>query len=70
MSRPQSSGFPQIKPHVVCIKLGLLWVLGCLLLYRGLSKGLLLESFIWGLVPGLTWPPMSLKTHLEVKFFV
>ena len=24
MSRPQSSGFPQIKPHVVCIKLGLL----------------------------------------------
>jgi hypothetical protein len=23
MSRPQSSGFPRIKPHVVCNKLGL-----------------------------------------------
>ena len=23
MSRPQSSGFPRITPHVVCIKLGL-----------------------------------------------
>jgi hypothetical protein len=23
MSHPQSFGFPRIKPHVVCIKLGL-----------------------------------------------
>jgi hypothetical protein len=45
MSRLQSSGFPWIKPHVVCIKLGLSWVLGCPLLSRGLSKGLLSESF-------------------------
>ena len=46
MSRPQSSGFPRIKPHVVCNKLGLSWVLGCPLLSWGLSEGLLSESFI------------------------
>jgi hypothetical protein len=45
MSCPQSSGFPRIKPHVVCIKLGLSWVLGGPLLSWGLSKGLLTESF-------------------------
>ena len=45
MSRPKSSGFSRIKPHVVCIKLGLSWVLGCPLLSWGLSKGLLSESF-------------------------
>jgi hypothetical protein len=45
MSHPQSSGFPQIKPHVVYNKLGLSWVLGCPLLSWGLSKGLLSESF-------------------------
>ena len=41
MSHPQSSGFPRIKPHVVCIKLGLLLILGCSLLSWGLSEGLL-----------------------------
>ena len=46
MSRPQSSGFPQIKPCVICMKLGLSWVLGGPLLSRGLSEGLLKESFI------------------------
>jgi hypothetical protein len=45
MSCPQSSGFPQIKPHVICNKLGLSWVLGCPLLSWGLSEGLLSESF-------------------------
>jgi hypothetical protein len=45
MSRPQSSGLPRIKPHVVYIKLGLSWVLGCLLLSWGLNEGLLSESF-------------------------
>ena len=45
MSHSQISGFPQIKPHVVCIKLGLSWVLGCPLLSWGLRKGLLSESF-------------------------
>ena len=45
MSRPQSSGFPQIKPHVVCIKFGLSWVLGGPLLSRDLSEGLPSEVF-------------------------
>jgi hypothetical protein len=45
MSRPQSSGFPRIKPHVVCIKLGISWVLRGPLLSRGLSEGLLSGSF-------------------------
>jgi hypothetical protein len=57
MSRPQSSGFPRIKPHVVCIKLGLLWVLGCPLLSWGLSKGLLSESF-----------NMSFQNHIYLLF--
>jgi hypothetical protein len=45
MSHPQSSSFPRIKPHVVCIKLGLSWVLRGLLLSRDLSEGLPLEVF-------------------------
>jgi hypothetical protein len=44
-SHPQSSGFPWIKPPVVCIKLGLSWVLGGPLLYQDLSEGLPSEVF-------------------------
>jgi hypothetical protein len=45
MSRSQSSGFPWIKPCVVCIKFDLLWVFGGLLLSRDLSEGLPSEVF-------------------------
>ena len=46
---PRALTFPCIKPHVVYISLGLSWILGCLILSRGLSKGLFSESFILGL---------------------
>jgi hypothetical protein len=45
MSRPQSSGFPRIKLHVVCIKLGLSWVLGCPLLSPRPERGAPLGVF-------------------------
>ena len=45
---PRALTFPCIKPHVVYISLGLSWILGCLILSRGLSKGLFSESFILG----------------------
>jgi hypothetical protein len=34
-----------IKPHVVCVMLGLSWIFGCLLLPQGLSEGFLTETF-------------------------
>jgi hypothetical protein len=46
-SCPQNSGFPQIKPCVVCIKLGLSWVLGGPLLSWDLSEGLPSGVFYW-----------------------
>ena len=38
MSRPQSSGFPRIKLHVVCIKLGLSYAI---------VKGFLKANYSW-----------------------
>ena len=71
MSCPQSSGFPKIKPNVVCIKIGLSWALGCLLLSRGLNEGLLSESWIWFLrILSIFALIFIRETGLKFSFFV
>ena len=70
MSPPQSSGFPRINPRVVCIKLGLSWILGGPLLTWDLSGGSPFGSLSLGTHPGLARPPTSPKTHFVVRFLV
>jgi hypothetical protein len=70
MSRPQSSGFPPNKASCGLHQAWSLMSSWASAIVPRHEQGAPLGVFHLGARPGLARPPTSLKTHLEVRFFL